>query len=100
MTEKLELKNSELSRLYDEMEQQKKFTEREIKKREELLKELKYEKEQLEAEKAEQSRIEAEVGTIFNSHAIDQESEHKWKERVDDLENALQVSEQSGSILV
>ncbi|CAI2357008.1 unnamed protein product [Caenorhabditis sp. 36 PRJEB53466] len=87
MTEKLECKDTELSKLQEEIDEQKRSAEKTIQEKDRLLIELRSEKEQLEAEKAEQSRIEEEVDTIFHSEV---DSETEWKERVEDLESALQ----------
>uniref|UniRef100_A0A1I7UQ31 FAM184 domain-containing protein n=1 Tax=Caenorhabditis tropicalis TaxID=1561998 RepID=A0A1I7UQ31_9PELO len=85
MSGKLESKDSEIARLQKEMSSQQQEAEKDNKEKERLLQELRMEKEQLEAEKAEQSRIEAEVGSVFQN-----DNEFEWKERVEDLENALQ----------
>uniref|UniRef100_A0A8R1I6P5 FAM184 domain-containing protein n=1 Tax=Caenorhabditis japonica TaxID=281687 RepID=A0A8R1I6P5_CAEJA len=86
MTEKLESRTTELSALQEMLAEQKKLSKRQIEEKDKLLEEIRYEKEQLEAEKCEQSKIEAEVGTIFDNH----ENDGDWKERVEDLESALQ----------
>lgn len=85
MSEKLESKDSEIAKLQEEMSSQKRQAERKNEEKDRLLHELKLEKEQLEADRAEQSRIEAEVGNVFQI-----ENELEWKERVEDLETALQ----------
>lgn len=85
MNQKLESKDSEIAKLHEEMNNQKRQAEKRNEEKDELLRELRMEKEHLEAERAEQSRIEAEVENVFQL-----EHETEWKERVEDLETALQ----------
>ncbi|CAO4385142.1 unnamed protein product [Caenorhabditis nigoni] len=85
LTQKLESKDSEIAQLHEEMNNQKRQAEKRQEEKEALLRELRMEKEHLEAEKAEQQRIEAEVGNVFQL-----EHEAEWKEKVEDLETALQ----------
>lgn len=85
MNDKLESKDSEIAKLHEEMYIQNRKAEKKNDEKDRLLRQLRMEKEQLEAERAEQSRIEAEVGNVFQV-----ENESKWRERVDDLENALE----------
>lgn len=85
MNQKLESKDSEIAKLHEEINNQKRQAEKRSEEKDELLRELRMEKEHLEAERAEHSRIEAEVENVFQL-----EHEAEWKERVEDLETALQ----------
>lgn len=85
MNERLKSRENEIAKLHEEMYMQKTQNEKRNEEQSKLFQELMFEKEQLEAEKAEQSHIEAEVEQVFQA-----DKESKWKEQIEDLENALQ----------